>query len=105
MTQKQILGIVVGIVVVALIGVVVYRQFTADIMPQPTTSSMTTKQTVPAEPNPSAYTVTGIEASIASESDADAAALDAEETGTLQDFDQDSESINNLGKSYDENSF
>jgi len=106
MTQKQIFGIVIGIALVAVVCAFVYRQFTpADMMSQQSPSDTGTKEVTSDEPNPSAYTVTGIEASIVSESAADAAALEEEENGTLQEFDQDSESINNLGNSYDENSF
>lgn len=106
MTQKQIFGIVIGVALVAVVCAFVYRQFSpADMAQQPTSSDANTKQEASGEPNPSAYTVTGIEASIVSESAADAAALEEEENGTLQEFDQDSESINNLGNSYDENSF
>ncbi len=108
MTQKQIVGIIVGGVVLLLVCFFVYGQFASNSLSQPLmTSNGTTRQQSPPlqDSAPVPESVDDISASIVSESHADATALDEEEMGALEEFDQDSESVNNLGTSYDENSF
>ncbi len=66
---------------------------------QMTTTTNTTKQSDAMVPE----TIDDIAVSIESEAAFDQAALDAEAAGSMQEIDQDSDSINNLGTSYDEN--
>ncbi len=113
MTQKQIVGAVVGVAAIVLVCTLVYRQYTSDIVsaerPMTTQSSMPSekkgvmsdKGQVAKEPVPE--TLDDITESIVAESSVDFSALDEEETSSLSDVDEDSESVNNLGTSYDEN--
>lgn len=109
MTQKQMLGVVVGVGVVLLLCAVVYKQFTAGVQ-QPKTSgtmmqktdSMMQKKTMEqkaAVPD----TIDGITESIAGEADADATALDDESQGEDAELNADSDSVNSLENSYDPN--
>lgn len=113
MTQKQIVGVVVGVAAIVLVCTLVYRQYTSDtrsmekaVTIQPVTPSekkgaMSDKEQMAEAPIPE--TLDGIADSIIEESSVDFSALDEEETSSLSDVDEDSESVNNLGTSYDEN--
>lgn len=112
MTRKQIFGTAVGIAVVLVVYVFVYQQF-ADTTKQ--TESMTAtseKMSASEQADGSAMvsesasvpdTVDGITASIESETALDLSALDDEETAAMSNVNQDSDSVTNLGTSYDEN--
>lgn len=112
MTQKQRAGVVVGVVVAILLGVVVYRQYSGDTGKKesaPTAGvgisqkKMSASETGKAVVVPVPETIDGIAGSIVSESSVDFSALDDEEAAALDDVNQDSDSVNNLGTSYDEN--
>ncbi len=102
MTQKQMFGVVVGVALAIVVCVFVYRQYTGDT--RMNTRSTTTQTKVTEKKAPVPETVDGVVDSIESETALDTAALDEEEAGTLGEVDADSESVNNLGTSYDENS-
>lgn len=108
MTQKKIVGLVVGIAVMALIFLFVYRQYTNDRGTAMNTNTTSQKKLsgensdkVMATPVPD--TIDGVTGSIESESSLDVSALDEEESESLNAVNEDSESVNNLGTSYDEN--
>jgi hypothetical protein len=105
MTQKQMIGIVLGVVVVGLLAIMVARQFSSDDAIRQSASTPAMQQKSTTEPAPVPETVDSITESIVSESRGEATALDDEEAGTLEEVDADSDSVNNLGTSYDENSF
>lgn len=103
----------VGTVVVlaAIASVFTYRQYVGDQsgMPAPATqpgkaTTASPRTIVPVERTiPSS--VDDISSVIISETSADTAALDAEESGELSEIEAESESINSLNESYDDNSF
>lgn len=105
MTHKQIFGAIAGAIFVIAVGVV-YSQYQRDeaderLMtgdPSPRTTSEDTIVPAPEK-------LDDITASIMLQSDDDMAALDAEAQGAIEEIDADTESVNNLGTSYDENSF
>jgi hypothetical protein len=113
MTQKQIVGVVAGVAVMVLVCTLVYRQYTSDTgrtektvtsessVPIPKKGATSDKGQVAEAPIPD--TIEGIADSIVEESSVDFSALDEEESSSLSDVDEDSESVNNLGTSYDEN--
>ena len=111
MTQKQIFGAVAGVAIVALAFVFVYQQFVGSNGVTTTTVSDTAslqKQAATTDsqkkaPAPIPDTIDGIAENIESESSDDLSALDAEETGSLDEVNQDGNSVNNLGTAYDEN--
>lgn len=102
MTQKQIFGVVLGVALAIVVCVFVYRQYTGDTAMNTgsTQKKMMTEKKVAPVPD----TIDGVVGSIESESTIDTAALDEEEAGSLSEVEADSESVNNLGTSYDENS-
>lgn len=107
MTQKQIIGLALGVLGIVLAFAFVYRQFAA---PVPRTGTLQVQE----QPNASDMarekeaalpeTIDDISASIQEEISADLSALDDEANGEVLEIEADSESINNLGTSYDENS-
>ena len=118
MSQKLILIVVLGVAVAVILMVVVYRQLGTPVSqmpaepmprsgPQAGTSSrgMESSASAPsssgAQPASANDIVKDIERDVAS----DSAALDVEEAGELSDIESDSQSVNDLGKAYDENSF
>ncbi len=103
MTQKQILSAVIGVALAIVVGAFVYQQYTGDagMNSGNTPKKMTEKKVAPA---PVPDTVDGVVGSIEAESSLDMTALDEEEMSAMQELDADSESVNNLGTSYDENS-
>jgi len=110
MTQKQIFGAVAGVAIVALAFVFVYQQFIGDddgsVVPTVSNTPSSQKQAVTTDNKaapPVPDTIDSIASSIESESAIDLSALDAEEAGSLDEINQDSDSVNNLGTSYDEN--
>lgn len=102
MTQKQILGVVVGVALVIVVSVFVYRQYTGDMGNNSNSATMPKKMTEKKAPVPE--TVDGVVDSIVEETTLDTTALDDETAASLQELDADNESVNNLGTSYDENS-
>ena len=112
MTQKQTVGVVVGVALVVVVCVFVYRQYANDevktgaamqsgtVMTPEKKASVTSaeKKSVPVPD-----TIDGIAGSIISETSVDAMALDDEEKAALDDVTEDSNSVTNLGTSYDEN--
>ncbi len=113
MTQKQIVGVIVGVAAIVLVCTLVYQQYTSDTgstekavtvqssMPSEKKTTVSDKGQVAEAPIPD--TIDGITESIVEESSVDFSALDEEEASSLSDVDEDSESVNNLGTSYDEN--
>ena len=103
MTKKQIL-VALGIAVLVLfIGVVVSQMRNAQSVPESKDDYQpaTRKDTMVPVPEK----LEDITATITAESADDFSALDEEAAGAEAEIDLDSESINNLGTSYDENSF
>lgn len=111
MTQKQIVGILVAVAVVGLLFFGVYSQYVHEngpMMHEDTASGQMMEKKMSAENNTNAEaqvpdTVDGVTADIEAESELDTSALDEEESASLQEMDEDSDSVNNLGTSYDEN--
>jgi len=109
MTQKQIVSVFVGVVIVILLGVFVYMQFTSDTRQAQTPNEVrlenaavpSDSRTVKQEPVPES--IDAITESIFVESSVDTSALDAEAEGEAAEIDADNESVNNLENSYDEN--
>ncbi|MFZ2299863.1 MAG: hypothetical protein WAW00_01860 [Candidatus Moraniibacteriota bacterium] len=103
MTQKQIIGLILGVLGLGLVFAFVYRQFaeqgSSQMQGQPKTavSDQEKKAAIP-------VTIDDISATIQAETDADLSALDDEADGEISDIEADSDSVNNLGTSYDENS-
>lgn len=107
MTQKHIIGLALGVLGIVLAFAFVYRQFTA---PVPRTGTLQREE----QPNASdamrekkaalPETIDDISASIQEEISADLSALDDEANGEVLEIEADSDSITNLGTSYDENS-
>lgn len=101
--------------VAALAFVLVYRQFT---MPEkgmgtsvPQQGVMMKKQGAPSDmpqtapvQNPEPKSIDDITANIEAQAAADGSALDDEESGEMSDIESDSQTINDLGEAYDENS-
>ena len=109
MTHKQLFGAVVGAIFFMLASSVVYWLYTSSdearwqIAPTVPPGQSTTKSQDVFVPAPEK--IDDITARIMQQSDGDMAALDAEMDGAVEEIDADSESINNLGTSYDENTF
>lgn len=104
MTQKQIFGVIVGVALVIVVGTVVYRQYTGDTAMNTGNTTSQKKMGTEKKATPVPDTVDGVVGSIESETVVDTEAMNEEEAGTLGEVDVDSESVNNLGTSYDENS-
>lgn len=97
----------VGVAVAAAVFFFVYQQYTekdtkGSAMTSQKKMSADNKEKVMVTPVPD--TIDGVTADIEAESALDLSALDEEETASLEGVDEDSDSINNLGTSYDENS-
>ena len=97
--QKMLLGALSAVVVLAaLVFVYQYQSMkNADTM-MPTMIQKTKT------PKPIPTTVDGVAAEIESEATLDEAALNAEVTAETQEIQVDSQTLNNLSESYDENS-
>lgn len=102
MTQKQILGLVSGVLVLGLIFVFVYRQLAAPSGGGTASSNTSVSQPVKKMPEPE--TIDDISQSIQGETAADLSALDDEMNGEISELEADSDSVTNLSTSYDENS-
>ncbi len=106
MTQKQVLGAVVGVGFVIISFLFVYQQYTQNESaysdPSPVQVNPVTNQKKIAVPVPEK--LNDITAAITAESIDDFSALDEELAGATAELDADSDSVNNLGTSYDENS-
>lgn len=107
MTQKQLLSVVVGLivmlVVVALISVP-FMQNQGTKVNQPSSTIPKTMQR-PSVAAPVPAKLDDITSAITAESTDDLSALDQETVGAIGEIDADTDSVNNLGTSYDENSF
>lgn len=108
MTQKQMFGLVAGVVLTVLVLVFVYQQYTGDSATSSTLNTtsqkkVTNESTRESVMVPVPETIDDIATSIETESSLDLSALDDEESGALTEVSQDSDSVNNLGTSYDEN--
>lgn len=107
MTQKQIASVFVGVVVVILLGVFVYKQYSPNTQQQSQADTakygnkMTQSDAKKLEAVPES--IDGITESIFVEASADTSALDAEAEGEAAELDEDNQSVNNLENSYDEN--
>lgn len=107
MTQKQVLGAVACVAVAVAVFFFVYQQYTGQDAKGPAMTSQKkmnagSKDKATVAPVPD--TIDGVTADIEAESALDLSALDEEEAASLEEADEDSDSINNLGTSYDENS-
>lgn len=114
MTQKQILSVLIGVIGLGVLSLFVYGQFVKPISTGFELSDVVSTKDGQSSPSKSEGvatakevvipdTIDDISASIESEADADLSALDAEESGAISDIEADSQSVNNLGTSYDEN--
>lgn len=107
MTKKQMLSALGGVALTLIVCVAVYQQYAQNGTPSKTEGSenskpaMTRKDTMVPVPEK----LDDITATITAESADDFSALDEESTSVESDIDLDSESVTNLGTSYDENSF
>lgn len=106
MTQKQTFGVMIGVAAIVLVCSIVYRQFGESVPEKGTPGNPIMKQETGSSSAavPVPESIDGIAESIVSQSDDDAAAFDEEETGALEELETDSDSVNNLGTSYDANS-
>lgn len=105
MSQKQNILVGLGVIGVGLLFVFVYQQFK---LSGPTPEVMTMPQKIPVSEReqkaPVPETIDEISLSIQEETSMDLSALEDEENGEVGDIQADSESINNLSTSYDEQS-
>lgn len=119
MKQKQFLGVALGLVVLIVVITVVFQLFVVKRAPQQAaittqganTSTPSSRKLDPAEEakkmgttDPIPESIDDIAGSIQSESALDLTALDEEEAGSLDEITKDSDSVTNLGTSYDEKS-
>lgn len=106
MTQKQTIGMIIGVLVLIGVFVFVYRQFATVTTPESVVQQSKTKGPLPPErqPQEEPKTIDDISKAIQDETDADLSALDDEANGEVSDVQTDSDSVNNLGTAYDENS-
>lgn len=106
MPTKHIFGVALGIIGIGLLFAFVYLDdpSTPDTIPLPMTESPKTQVSERQQKAPVPETIDAISESIQDETAADLSALDEEEEGEVEDIETDSDSINNLGTSYDENS-
>ncbi len=117
MKQKQFLGVALGLVVLIVVITALFQFFVVKRAPgqmtantistqAPEKKETTTKGILPDAnaPLPVPESVDGIVGSIQSESALDLTALDEEESGSLDEITKDSDSVTNLGTSYDEKS-
>lgn len=110
MKQKQFLGVALGLIVLIVVITFLFQCFVVKNTPsQVTTGTKSvpspqteTQKVIPPAPLPDS--VDGISSSIQAESDLDLSALDEEESGVLDEVNKDSDSVTNLGTSYDEQS-
>lgn len=110
MPQKNIALAMFASVAILIGGFFVYSQFTGSSVSrqsvlgtdQPGTALVGERSTPEAVIPDS---IDDIILSIESDASADLAAFDEEESGALSDIDADSENVNSLGASYDENNF
>lgn len=111
MTKTQIVWATVGVVAGALLLAFVYQQFSGsqetnsdderyiNSAPRKNDAEMTQKEEVIAVPE----TINSISADIEGETALDTSAMEREESGESSQIEADSQSVNNLGTSYDEN--
>lgn len=111
MTKTQIVWTTIGVVASALLLAFVYQQFTGsqetnsdderymNSAPRKNDAEMTQKEEVIAVPD----TINSISADIEGETALDTSAMEREESGESAQVEADSQSVNNLGTSYDEN--
>ena len=107
MTQKQILGLAVGVLGVGVLFAFVYQQFAQPAVHKGTPQAGEQSKAGLAEQEKKAalpVTIDDIAASITEEASLDLSALDAEANGEISEIEADSESVTHLGTSYDENS-
>lgn len=105
MTKKQILG-AIAIAVTVLVAGAVYRQLATDDTSTDKSTSGTTRSSEMASggnASPVPETFDEMAGSITAQAGVDTSALDEEEANELSEIEADSESVTNLGTSYDEN--
>ena len=105
MSQKHSILVALGVIGVGLFFVLVYQQFTLsgstpEVMTAPQKTPVSEREQKASVPE----TIDEISLSIQDETSMDLSALDDEENGEVGDIQADSESINNLSTSYDEQS-
>lgn len=104
MTQKQVVAAIASIGVIAFVLLVISQNVDDRSVVNPGGSvaqKMSPTESVKSTPVPD--TVDGITGDIKSQTSADATAFDEESATSLDQINQDSDSVNNLGTSYDEN--
>lgn len=105
MSQKQMLAAVVGVALMVVALVVVSRNIGERSASTVATPSQSTPKkmsdTAPVAPAPE--NADGIVSAIDAQTSVDTSALNDEEAGSLNQVDEDSSSVTNLGTSYDEN--
>lgn len=108
MTRKQIAGAVAVVAALGIVFVLTYRQMDSGSRETAGTRVPKTKQSTTAG-SPSVQkaeipsSIDDISRSIVDETSSDLSALDEEADGELSEIEADSQSINSLGESYDEN--
>ncbi len=100
--QKQIIGLAASVLVLGLVLAFVYRQFAVPV--PDAKEQMKTTALQPEKKAPEPATIDDISQSIQDETNLDLSALDDEANGEISGIEADSDSVNNLGTSYDENS-
>lgn len=107
MTQKQILGLAVGVLGVGVLFAFVYQQFSkpaaqkeAQQAEEQSRADLAKQEKQAALP----VTIDDISVTIKEEATMDLSALEDEANGEISEIDADSESVTRLGTSYDENS-
>lgn len=101
MLQKHAILVAVAVVGIGIVFALVYQQFQTPVS-APSLQSSKTSVSERAEQALVPETIDDISESIQEEASLDLSALDAEEAGEVEDIETDSDSINNLGTSYDE---
>lgn len=109
MTQKLVIGLAAGVLVLGLVFAFVYRQFAESIsLPREGALQLQGQPTavvsVPEKKAALPATIDGISQSIQDETAMDLSALDDEANGEIMEIQADSDSVTNLSTSYDENS-
>ena len=107
MTQKQILGLAVGVLGVGVLFTFVYQQFAKPAAQKEAQQAEERSRAGLAKQEKQAalpVTIDDISVTIKEEATMDLSALEDEANGEISEIEADSESVTRLGTSYDENS-
>ncbi len=105
MNQKQITLAVSALVIVALGIFVIFSFYNSEEVTPGNTNTNTTERKTGESAEPVPESVDGITAEIMMEAETDQQALAEEQAGENTAINEDSQSVNDLGNSYDENSY